>query len=417
MRMTSLKVPTSAGLFLALLLAAPFAFGDQKEDTYNKGQAAVNNGDSVAAATAFCSLPADYKDSGAQCSTYKPLADKALFRYKQNYAEGQAALQSGDFATAEIKFKNVKAGDFYNQAQQKLAEIPALKAKAQEAANSSQAAETANKNKLDQGTSAFNSGNMDAAEAALSGVTGSHQAEAQALLTKVRNYKAAVAKGQAFEGAKDFQAAKNAYADAVNINPSGPATAMLARATSALNSPAPNNPPPTTTTAATAKPPVAVKQIDVAAYLRDGQKALAKKDYRKAKRFFQEVLGQEPKNQEATDALAQINTQDTSTVQASDDDPQLSRYIGAFYSGQYATAEQLLNTYIFTQPKGKGKLGLANFYLGASMMTRYYLSGANDTNLKREAESKFSDAKKVDGFKAPKDFISPKIMKAFEEAS
>ncbi len=416
MRMTSLRVPTSAGLFLALLLAAPFALADQKDETYNKGQAAVNAGDSVAAAAAFCALPADFKDSGAQCSTYKPLADKALFRYKQNYADGQAALQAGNFDLAEQKFKNVKAGDFYNLAQQKLAEIPGLKAKAQEAANAGQAAETANKNKLDQGTSAFNSGNMDAAEAALSGVTGSHQGEAQALLQKVRAYKADIQKGQAFENAKDFQAAKNAYADAVNINPSGPANGMLARATAALSSPTPNNPPPTTTTA-TVKPPAPVKQIDVAAYIRDGQKALSKKDYRKAKRFFQEVLGQEPKNQDATDALAQINSLDTSTVQASDDDPQLSRYIGAFYSGQYATAEQLLNTYIFTQPKGKGKLGLANFYLGASMMTRYYLSGANDANLKREAETKFSDAKKVDGFKAPDKFISPKIMKAFEEAS
>jgi TolA-binding protein len=165
------------------------------------------------------------------------------------------------------------------------------------------------------------------------------------------------------------------------------------------------------------RPQPTVRTIDVAAYMRDGQKSLSKKDYKRAKRFFQEVLGQEPNNQEAKDAIAQINATDTSTVQASDDDPQLSRYIGAFYSGQYATAEQLLNTYIFNSPRGKGKLGLANFYLGASMMTRYYLTGANDTNLKREAETKFKAAKAVDGFAAPEKFVSPKIMKAFQEAS
>jgi len=95
----------------------------------------------------------------------------------------------------------------------------------------------------------------------------------------------------------------------------------------------------------------------------------------------------------------------------------LSRYIGAFYSGQYATAEQLLNTYIFNTQKGKGKLGLANFYLGVSMLTRYYLAGANDPSLRNEALSKFKAAKAVDGFVPPEKFVSPKIMKAFQEAS
>lgn len=414
MRMTSLRVPTSAGLFLALLLAAPFALADQKDDLYKKGTDAVNNGDSVAAAAAFCALPADFKDSGAQCSQYKPLADKALFRYKQNYADGQQALQAGDFATAEIKFKNVKGGDFYSQAQKMLADIPNLKAKAAEAANAGQAVEAANKTKLDNGTAAFNSGNMDAAEAALSGVTGSHQAEANAVLQKVRAYKADIAKGAAFEGAKDFQAAKNAYADAVNINPSGPATGMLARATSELNSPTPNNPPPTTTTTATVKPPQPKPQIDVAAYIADGNKALAKKQYGKARKFFNDVLADDRNNQEAKDGLAQVNQLDTAQGNASDDDTTLKDIITAYYAGS-PDAEDRLKTYIYAK-QGK-KMGLANFYLGASMMTRYYLSGGNDQNLRRDALGKFKAAKAVDGFKAPEKFISPKIMKAFEEAS
>src|SRR6185312_11033581 len=179
MRMTSLRVPTSAGLFLALLLAAPFAAADQKEDNYNKGMAAINAGDSVAAANAFCAA-GDYKDAVAQCATYKPLAERRLNQYKLNYSAGLQAFQAGDYATAETEFKKVKYGDYVDQAKARLAEIPGLKAKAAEAANAGQVAEAANQQKLNQGTSAFNSGNMDAAEAALSGVSGSHQGEAQA---------------------------------------------------------------------------------------------------------------------------------------------------------------------------------------------------------------------------------------------
>jgi hypothetical protein len=420
MRMTSLRVPTSAALFLGLLLAAPIALADQKDDLLKKAKNAENSGDLITARDSYCALPADFNDAGTQCNIYKDLATKAINKSHINFAQGVTLLDSGKFDEATIMFRNVKVGPDVDAAKQKLAEIPGLKAKAAEAANAATqnaAAEQQMKARFDQGMGLFGGNDFAKAEGILAGVTGSHQAEAQATVNKIRSYNAKITEAQQAVNNKNYAAAVTAYGQAIAIVPNGPGNPQgeMAKAVQMASASAqPVNPP---TTTATVRPPTPVRQIDVAAYLRDGQKALAKKDYKKAKRFFQEVLGQDASNQDAKDALAQLNTLDTSTVQATDDDPQLSRYIGAFYSGQYAAAEQLLNQYIFSQPKGKGKLGLANFYLGASMMTRYYLAGANDPNLKRDAQSKFKEAKGIDGFKAPEKFVSPKIMKAFEEAS
>ena len=417
MQMTSSRVPTSAAVLLVLALCAPLAFADQKDDLYKKGSDAAAT-DPFAARDAFCKLKdldPTFKDAATQCTTYTQIADRTAFRYKTNFMDGMNALNSGDFATAETKFKNVKGGDYFDKAQQKLAELPGLKAKAQEAANAGAAAETANKQKLDQGTAAFNSGNMDAAESALSSVTGSRQAEAQSVLQKVRAYKAALAKGQAFEGAKDYQAAKNAYAEAVGINPVGPATSLMAKAAASANASVPtptnagNNPPPVV------KPPTPAKQIDVNAYLAEAQKALAKKDYKKARRFLGDIFAQDRNNQEAKDILASVNGADTVAAKATDEDTLLLDIVKTYYAGSYQDAEDRLKVYIYNN-QGKKK-GLANFYLGAIMLTRYYLAGGSDQNLRREAQNKFKAAKDVDGFKAPDKFVSPKIMKAFEEAS
>jgi hypothetical protein len=413
MRMTSLRVPTSAGLFLGLLLAAPVARADQKDDLYNKGTAAINSGDSIAARDAFCALPADFKDSATQCTTYKDAANRTLNRYKLNFGEGVTLMGDGKLDEAAAKFRTVKAGDYADQARAKLVEIDRLKKQQADNANAASAAENANKQKYDSGVSAFNSGNMDAAESALTAVTGSHQADAQTLLGKVRAYKAAVAKGQVFEGTKDFAAAKNAYGEAVSISAVGPATAALARVATAAIASVPSNPPPNT--AATAKPPQPKPQIDASAYIADGNKALSKKQYGKARKFFNDVLTQDRNNQEAKDGLAQVNQLDTAQGNASDEDTTLKDIITTYYAGSYQDAEDRFKTYIYAK-QGK-KMGLANFYLGASMMTRYYLSGGNDQNLHREAVNKFKAAKAVDGFKAPDKFVSPKIMKAFEEAS
>src|SRR5438874_409860 len=107
--MTSSRVPTSATLFLGLLLSAPMAFADQKDDLYNKGTAAAAT-DPFAARDAFCKLKdldATYKDAATQCTIYTQSTEKTLFRWKTNFMDATNAIQAGDFATAELKLKNV----------------------------------------------------------------------------------------------------------------------------------------------------------------------------------------------------------------------------------------------------------------------------------------------------------------------
>ena len=424
MRMTSSRVPTSAAMFLALLLAAPLAFADKNDDTYAKGQKAVNDGDSVAASNAFCSLPADFKDAGAQCAQYKPLAEKKLNLYKLNYSNGMQALQSGDYATAETEFKKVKYGEYAEQAKQRLVEIPGLKQKAADAANAANAnaaLEGQMKSKLDAGTNAWNSGDFNSAKADLGTVTGSHQSEAQAILGKIRNYENAMQQGNGFMAAKDYNAAKNSFADAMRINPSGPGNPadMMAKAAVAASAPVPNTNPAANTTA-TAKPPQPKPQVDVNAYLESARKLIAKNQFAKARTYVEEVLRQERGNREATDLLTQINANDTTVAQAGGADKTLSGIIQSFYQdtsvNNFSDTEDQLKFYLFSKGKS-GKAGLANFYLGASMLSRFYLSGGIDQNLKRDALSKFKAAKAIDGFNAPDKFVSPKIMKAFQEAS
>ena len=419
MQTTSSRVPTSAALILGLLLAAPLAFADQKDDLYKKGKAAEAAGDSIAARDAFCALPADFNgDAGTNCTTYKAAAERTLNRYKLNYAEGVTLMGDGKLDEAAAKFRTVKAGDFAEQAKAKLTEIAQKKQQLDAAANAAQqnaAVEGQMKTKLDQGTNAFNSGDFNTAKSALNGITGSHASDAQAILTKIRNYENAMSQGNAFNAAKDFTSAKNAFAEALRINPSGPGNPadMMAKAAVAANAPVPtnagNNPPPVV------KPPTPAKQIDVNAYLAEAQKALAKKDYKKARRFLGDIFAQDRNNQEAKDILASVNGADTVAAKATDEDTLLLDIVKTYYAGSYQDAEDRLKVYIYNN-QGKKK-GLANFYLGASMLTRYYLAGGTDQNLRREAQNKFKAAKDVDGFKAPDKFVSPKIMKAFEEAS
>src|SRR4051812_10557869 len=120
--MRSFKTQTSALILLGAMVSAPFAFADKKDDLYKKGTDAVAGGDAVAAKAAFCQLAsedAEYKDAKAQCATYTTAAEKTLNRYKLNYADGLEFFNKGDYDNAEIKFKNVKAGDYAEQARQK----------------------------------------------------------------------------------------------------------------------------------------------------------------------------------------------------------------------------------------------------------------------------------------------------------
>ncbi len=88
--------------------------------------------------------------------------------------------------------------------------------------------------------------------------------------------------------------------------------------------------------------------------------------------------------------------------------------IVTFYGADYDGAEARLRSYLYSgTPK---KPGLANFYLGATLLSRFYVSGESDQSLRLNATRFFSDAKAVIGFKVPEKLISPKILAAFNGA-
>jgi hypothetical protein len=289
------------------------------------------------------------------------------------------------------------------------------------AASQNAAADSAAKNKLDAGIDAYNRGDFTAAKAQLDGVTGSYQGQAQGYLNKINTYNAKMSEARGYEAAKNFEAAKNAYTEAARIAPTGPGdplggvtrvTAMAASAAGAAAPPTSNAPKPTVKASKDE-----VKTVDVAKYIAEGNKLLAKGDLKRARRYFGDVLAQDPNNAEAAAGMKEIRDKDTSTgpANAADDDPLLAAAIRKFYEGDYEQADYRLKNYIF-QGQGK-KMGLANFYAGATALSKFYLQGGSDQSLVADAKKKFKEAKGVEGFVVPEKLISPKILKAFQDAS
>lgn len=135
--MTHQQKPSTAVLLLLAVLcsaATTSAFAvkdDDKRELYRKGMDAVNAGDSISARDAFCSLAgrdSKYADAATECAVYAPLAQRTLNRYKIDYAEGVTLLASYRYDEAELKLKNVRAGEYAEQAQKKLNQIPAMRA-------------------------------------------------------------------------------------------------------------------------------------------------------------------------------------------------------------------------------------------------------------------------------------------------
>jgi tetratricopeptide (TPR) repeat protein len=82
-----------------------------------------------------------------------------------------------------------------------------------------------------------------------------------------------------------------------------------------------------------------------------------------------------------------------------------------FYSGDYVASAEHLEDYV----QGNGeKQALAHFYLGASKLARFYLTGNSDDALRQDALKNFKDAKQA-GFKAEAQEVSPKIMQAYRD--
>jgi len=83
-----------------------------------------------------------------------------------------------------------------------------------------------------------------------------------------------------------------------------------------------------------------------------------------------------------------------------------------FYSGDYPTAIQHLQNCAKT---GTQKQPLVRFYLGASELAKYFVTGAEDATLHQEALNDLKQAKQA-GFKPGPD-LSPKILQVYKDLS
>jgi TolA-binding protein len=107
-------------------------------------------------------------------------------------------------------------------------------------------------------------------------------------------------------------------------------------------------------------------------------------------------------------APATLSTAATGT----DADLALKEAVRDYYQGGFGDAESKLQQYL---DNGGSKRGVAQFYLGAVRLSRYYLAGARqeDASLMSDAETAFQAAQKVEGFMPPEQYVSPKILEAY----
>lgn len=126
------RLPLLLSLCVLVFSVSAFAASNEaKKDLYNKGIDAVNRGDAITARDAFCEVARrdnEYHDAQQQCVDYSSIAERALMRYKINYAQGVTLLAEARYDEAEAKFRAVRAGEYAESAQRKLQEARSLKA-------------------------------------------------------------------------------------------------------------------------------------------------------------------------------------------------------------------------------------------------------------------------------------------------
>lgn len=425
-------------LLLATLLLTVPAFAG-KDDDYKAAQAAASAGKAEEAARLFCQLDPGFKDAKMMCDIMKKEAQKELQKNEDRFQEGLKAFNEKRYDDARQKFQNVRTGPRAEEAKQYVtSRIPAAMA-AQEQAG----AETAANQKFDQAVQAYNRNDFNSARGLFQSVTGGKKGEADNYLNRMKQYEAAMAEGDRLAAAKNYKAAQGSYNEAATLKGDGPGNphdkasqmASLGSAPSATTTPPVTTattttaPPPVATTSTTTAPPItrapvvaAVKEpskpkVDVGKLLAEAEAAKAKGDIASAKSKYIAVLAADERNVQAKVGLETLPKETGPTQQkaSSEADVMLAKGIREYYQGLFEKAEVHITDYLDVNGS---KTGLSHFYLGASKLTRFYLQGAKDSGLKRDAEAAFRLAKKTSGFRPPgESFLSPKILKAYQDVS
>jgi hypothetical protein len=426
-------------LALAALLAGS-AFANKKDDKYAQAQQAVSAKDFDKARQLFCDIANDdpsYKDAKMNCSIYTDMARREDQKNEDRWKNGVNNFNAGKFDDALYEFRNIHYGKHYEEAQNYISnKIPQAMANLK-----NQNEENAAQQKYDQAVAAYNKNDFSGAQGLFAQITGKHQSDAQNYLNKIKQYQQAMSEGDRLAGAKNYRAALNSYNDAATIKSDGPGNPKdkANQMQLAMNTPATTT---TTTTVAqkTTPPPnpttptpeprkvitTAVKEtpqpkIDINKMLQEADAAKAKGNIAAARGKYLAVLAVDPANATARAALDSLEQSTPATASApkagSEADVMLVKAIREYYQGQYDDAEVHIKDYLNVNGS---KAALANFYLGASKITRYYLGGEqpHDKKLLADAQDQFRLAKKAGGFTPPgQEVISPKILKAYEQTN
>src|SRR5262249_32161345 len=117
-------------------------------------------------------------------------------------------------------------------------------------------------------------------------------------------------------------------------------------------------------------------KVDVAQTLRDADTAKAHKDLNKALGLYQKVLSADSHNGQAKAGIEEVQRRPAASSRtptaSAEADALLAKGIGEFYTQNFDDAEFDIRLYL--QNKG-GKAGMADFYLGAIRLTKYFLGG------------------------------------------
>jgi hypothetical protein len=396
--------------FAAVIALAPVtASADQKDDLYRAADSAYNSGKAVEANDGFCkvaALDANYKDAAKRCEDTKKDAQTVINSHNKRFVDALQAIQENRFDDAEKLLQQVKYGPRVASVaaqMQRITELRQKKAQADAATN----AAAANNARVEQGVQAFNRGDFGTAKANL---PPGHE-----LIGRISQYETRMADGQRALASKDYANALVAFGQAAAIAGNGPGDPngqirnvqqLMASGTGA------------TTTPTKAAVRDEVKKVDEASYIAQAEKLIAKKDYKRARRFLNDVIAQNFRNTEAADLLKSLPEEERSGSSPIEEDPVLAAAINDYYAGNFSDAEARLQNYVVQSKPPKP--GLSRFYLGAIQATQYFLGGGEnggDAKLLQEAKRRFREAKSVDGFVPPTKYMSPKIMRLYESAS
>jgi tetratricopeptide (TPR) repeat protein len=143
-------------------------------------------------------------------------------------------------------------------------------------------------------------------------------------------------------------------------------------------------------------------------YMAKGQTALQSKDYAMAALWLKKAIDLRPGDANAKSLIAEANRLAQSQREA------MRSALQVYYSGDFERAGKLLRSVVNSGEASPQSRTLARFYLGAALLSAYYLSGENKRNLESEALDCFRQVQaETPKFSPPTTGISKRILVQF----